>query len=109
MPTHASQRWSVEQWVAELADGRVATLEQQVAELRARLARLEGAPAAAGAAPAEPTPVPQQLTRHAARFKPLEPETCRNVKPCLLSTARERLKANCTAAMWSGSLSLIHI
>jgi len=94
MPTHA-----VEQQVTELADGRVVTLEQQVAELRARLARLEGAAVSA----AEPTPVPQQLTRHAARFKPLEPETCRNVKPCLRSTARERLKANCTAAMWSGS------
>ena len=75
-------------------EARVAALERSVGALTARLSALEGETA------------PAQVVPHAGgRFKPIEPTPC-PLKPCLMSSALERVAANCSAAIWAGKWSI---
>ena len=71
--------------------GRVDALEQQLAALLPS----EGAGNSNGHDGAE-----MPLAR--PRFKPVAPASCLHVRPCLLTSAAERIQAGCAASIWRG-------
>ena len=75
---------------------RVADLERQVSVLSSRFDEFD------------PAHMGSQISsgQASARFKPVEPAACLNVKPCLRSGAVERIGAECLTSVWSGRWSV---
>ena len=83
-----------EQYSMSALAERLAALERTVATLAARLSALE-----------EPAPSAVVQSGSLRGFKPVEPTPC-PLKPCLVSSALERVAANCSAAIWAGRWSV---
>lgn len=81
----------------ELAVSRLSAVPERLATLEQQLATL--LPLAEAESQQSPG---HKADRRARRFKPVAPAACENVRPCLRSTAHERIAAGCPASMWRG-------